>query len=142
MYAAPRHQPKSVVLVSMMPIRTDGVATQCMACREPLRDFLDKYKHEAGLAVHWIWVGPNGRATRPESGGVLPYYTLCDEEAAWQVKTIVNTFYLRGLATHPHNFMFRCVPLLSSLVFCTCRACAAVNCRRATVLKRFCWPSA
>ena len=42
------------------------------------------------------------------STGVLPHYTLCSEEPAWQVKTIANTYYLQSLATHPHNFIFRC----------------------------------
>eukprot|EP00892_Ulva_mutabilis_P011734 jgi/Ulvmu1/8933/UM005_0024.1 len=72
-----------------------------------IKDFMDAYKHEAGLSVHWVWVGPNGRTARPASGGVLPYYTLCAASADKHVKTIANTFYLSGLDVHPHNFRFR-----------------------------------
>lgn len=84
-------------------------------CRGSLRDFLDDYKHEAALAVHWIWVGPNGRATRPETGGVLPYYVLCGQEADAHVKAIVNSFYLEGVAVHPHNFHYQCEPTATGL---------------------------
>lgn len=61
--------------------------------------------------MHWVWVGPNGRTTRPSSGGVLPFYTLCAAEADRHVKTIANTFFLEGLDVHPHNFRFRSAPL-------------------------------
>jgi hypothetical protein len=82
------------------------------ASRLPLKEYLDKWRREAALAVHWIWVGPNGRVTRPATGGVLPYYRLCSDEPAWQVKTVVNTYYLQGLATHPHNYEYLCAAAL------------------------------
>lgn len=69
---------------------------------------MDAYKHAAGLSVHWVWVGPNGRTRRPDSGGVLPFYTLCEATADKHVKTIANTFFLSGLEVHPHNFRYRC----------------------------------
>lgn len=70
---------------------------------------MDNYKDNAALSVHWIWVGPDGRTTRPDTGGVLPYYTMCSEEADRHVKTIVNTYFLEGVDIHPHNFRYRCV---------------------------------
>lgn len=64
----------------------------------------------SALSVHWIWMGPNGHAARPATGGVLPYYTMCSAEADRHVKTIVNTYFLEGLEIHPHNFHYRYVP--------------------------------
>jgi hypothetical protein len=74
--------------------------------RLDIRSFMDAYKTEPALAVHWIFVGPNGRRYRPVSGGVLPYYTRCADQPDIHVKTIVNTFYLESLAVHPHNFHY------------------------------------
>lgn len=71
---------------------------------------MSAYKHEAGLSVHWVWVGPNGHTVRPASGGVLPFYTLCAASADKHVKTIANTFFIEGLDVHPHNFRFRFAP--------------------------------
>lgn len=84
------------------------LAQRC-TCRQDLHSFLDEYKQQAALSVHWIWVGPNGHASRPATGGVLPYYTLCSSVADPHIKTIVNTFFLESLAVHPHNFHYRCV---------------------------------
>lgn len=72
-----------------------------------LATFMDSYKTYPALSVHWIWVGPDGHAARPATGGVLPYYTLCSAEADRHVKTIVNTYFLEGLEIHPHNFHYR-----------------------------------
>lgn len=58
--------------------------------------------------MHWVIVGPSGRHTRPESGGVLRHYHACEGKARHMVKTIVNTFYVANVASHPHNFEFRC----------------------------------
>lgn len=80
-----------------------------------LKTFLDGYKQHGGVATHWVWVGPNGRATRPMSGGVLPYYGLCADHAESTIKTIVNTFFVESVAVHPHNFHYRCGPCRSAL---------------------------
>lgn len=83
--------------------------TKQYMCRADLPTFMDSYKKYAALSVHWIWVGPDGHATRPETGGVLPYYTMCSEEADRHIKTIVNTYFLDGVEIHPHNFHYMCV---------------------------------
>ena len=62
---------------------------------------------EPGLSVNWIAVGPGGRGNRPQAGGVLPYYKQCVPGADRHVKTIANTWFLDGVALHPHNFHFR-----------------------------------
>ena len=62
---------------------------------------------EPGLSVNWIAVGPGGRGNRPRSGGVLPYYKQCVPDVDRHVKTIANTWFLDGVALHPHNFHFR-----------------------------------
>ena len=79
-------------------------------CRrdQKLPQFLDAYRQEAGLSVHWVLVGPSGRRTRPPGGGVLQHYTQCAGEGRHMVKTIANTFYLANVASHPHNLEFRC----------------------------------
>ena len=79
-------------------------------CRKDLTTFMDSYKKYPALSVHWIWVGPDGHAARPATGGVLPYYTMCSAEPDRHVKTIVNTFFLEGMEIHPHNFHYRFVP--------------------------------
>ena len=108
------HQPSSAS--HSLQIRT-------RACRRPLREFLDGYKHEAALSVHWVWVGPNGRATRPAAGGVLPHYTRCSAQAAPQIKTIANLYFLEGLAVHPHNFHYQYGPrMLCCACVCGCWA--------------------
>lgn len=76
-----------------------------------LKALLDEYRMEAGLSVHWITVGPSGHRFRPEEGGVLTYYDQCIPRPHAAMKTIANTYYLRGIAVHPHNFDFRYVLL-------------------------------
>ena len=73
-----------------------------------IHDFLDEFRDAAGLSVNWVWVGPSGRETRPEGGGVLQHYDQCVPEAEMRFKTIANTWFLQGLTEHPHNFVFRC----------------------------------
>ena len=73
-----------------------------------LKSFLDEYKHEAGLIVNWILMGPSGRETRPSEGGVLASYTQCVTQPDRHLKTIANTFFIDGTALHPHNMEFRC----------------------------------
>lgn len=86
----------------------DAHAADPMEGTEPdLKGFLDQYKMESGLVVNWIMVGPSGRKTRPEEGGVLKYYDQCVSKADRHIKTIANTWFLDGVATHPHNFHFR-----------------------------------
>jgi hypothetical protein len=75
-------------------------------CSAELHDFMDGYKTHPGLSVHWIWVGPDGHVSRPATGGVLPYYTMCSAEADHHIKTIANTYFLDGVDIHPHNFHF------------------------------------
>jgi len=75
-----------------------------------LKALLNDYKEHAGLAVHWVFVGPSGRETRAPTGGVLRDYTLCVREPTERVKTIVNTWFLAGTSVHPHNHAYRCVP--------------------------------
>ena len=58
----------------------------CAWCRVLLHEFLDGYKHDGGLAVHMVLVGPSGRETRPATGGVLPYYSQCGSEPERMVK--------------------------------------------------------
>jgi hypothetical protein len=79
-----------------------------------VKELLEEYKMEAGLSVHWITVGPSGHRMRPPLGGVLQYYDKCIPRPHAAMKTIANTYYLRGVAVHPHNFAFRCVPLALS----------------------------
>ena len=83
---------------------SDGTDTT-LRCRRSLKDLLAGFKTEAGLAVHWVWVGPSGRAARPAAGGVLPHYDQCAAVPSAAIKTFANTYWLQGLATHPHNFV-------------------------------------
>ena len=73
-----------------------------------LKNFLNGFRHHAGLSVSWLMVGPGHRGVRPKEGGVLASYTQCLPEPDRHVKTIANTYYLDGVAVHPHNFHFRC----------------------------------
>lgn len=79
------------------------------ACRTAngLKGLLDRYKMHGGLAMHWIWVGPSERQTRPVGGGVLAHYTMCDPKPARKVKTIANTWFTDGVSVHPHNHEYR-----------------------------------
>lgn len=74
---------------------------------ETLKDLLDDYKEYAGLSVHWVIVGSGGRKTRPAQGGVLQSYRTCAGEGRHIVKTIANTYFLKNVEIHPHNFEFR-----------------------------------
>lgn len=77
---------------------------------------------EAGLSVHWIVVGPSGNRFRPEEGGVLQHYDQCIPEPSTLIKTIVNTYYLRGITVHPHNFEYQCVHALPAHAWAGCDA--------------------
>lgn len=85
-----------------------------MLCRdETLKELLEDFKLYAGLSLHWVLVGPNGREYRPGNGGVLRYYTRCQKRPEPTVKTIANTWFLESADRHPHNLRFKCVaPLL------------------------------
>jgi hypothetical protein len=72
-----------------------------------LKGFFDQFKHAPGLAVNWIAVGPSGRAARPAAGGMLKSYDMCIPKPDGHVKTIANTYFLDGIAMHPHNHHFR-----------------------------------
>lgn len=52
--------------------------------------------------------------TIPDTDGEahLQAYQMCDPNVDTHIKTIANTYYLAGVAVHPHNFHFRCDPLL------------------------------
>jgi Glycosyl transferase family 2 len=76
-----------------------------------VRAFLNEYRATAALAVSWVWVGPSGRQKRAAGGGVLRQYTQCVPKPDGHVKSIVNTWFLDGVAVHPHNFHYRCAPV-------------------------------
>ena len=83
-----------------------------------LKGFLDDYKHSAGLSVSLIVVGPSNRGRRVREGGVLARYRRCIPDADKHVKTIANSYFLKGMSIHPHNFQFRCghdVPLCPAI---------------------------
>lgn len=88
-----------------------------MCRQETLKDLLDDYKYFAGLLTHWVLMGPSGRETRPEAGGVLRDYTLCGQRAEGIGKTIANTHFLRRVDLHPHNFVFWCALSLKRCIF-------------------------
>ena len=82
-------------------------------CRKgvTLKQFLDGFKHEAGLVVHWVLMGSNGRETRPTQGGVLRHYNQCDKDPSVFVKTIANTWFLANHGGNVHNYEYRCVSM-------------------------------
>lgn len=81
-------------------------------CRDVhLKELLDDYKFFAGLAVHWVFVGPSGRRSRPAAGGVLRSYRHCSGVADAAIKTIANSFYVANIARHPHSVEFQCAAL-------------------------------
>ena len=81
----------------------------CVACRnQTLKQVLDDYRFFPGIGVHWIFMGPNQRLTRPDEGGVLRHYTKCQPVAAVTVKMIANMFFVKS-HSGPRNFVFRCV---------------------------------
>jgi hypothetical protein len=53
-------------------------------------------------------VGPSGWLKRPRLGGVLTAYKRCIPAPDRHAKTIADSFFLDGIATHPHDFHFRC----------------------------------
>jgi len=94
-----------------MSVPVEEVArTWLRVCRPQmtLPQFLNRYKYEPALSVHWVLVGPSGQHARPPSGGVLRHYTHCAGEGSHVIKTIANTYYLSNTAGHAHNAEFRC----------------------------------
>lgn len=73
-----------------------------------LKPLLDGYKHAGGLLVHWIMMGGSGRVRRPRGGGALRAYAQCVPQPDARVKIIANTFFLRGLGSHPHSMHTGC----------------------------------
>ena len=86
----------------------ENLPSRCSGEPGALKAFLDERKYEGGISIHWIVVGPSRRRARPAAGGVLRHYRRCDPHVHPAIKTIANTFYLSGLAAHPHNFRYRC----------------------------------
>lgn len=80
--------------------------------RGSLKDVLNDYKDYPGLVVSWVIFGPSGREERPETGGVLRYYTQCDPQPESFFKVVANTFYVDYAGRHPHNVMYKCAPAL------------------------------
>jgi hypothetical protein len=78
--------------------------------RVPLKQFLNDYKHQPALVMHWIIVGPSHQENRPAAGGVLRAYRECDVKPSPVVKSIVNTFFLANMASNPHTFEYRSAP--------------------------------
>lgn len=72
-----------------------------------LKRLLDEFRFFPGLAVHWVTVGPGGRDTRPDAGGVLRHYTRCNPTANANIKIIANTYFIDRAVEHPHNVAFR-----------------------------------
>lgn len=89
-------------------VRNEEHAANPEEDKEPdLKGFLNAYKMEPGLSINWIMVGPSLRKRRPEAGGVLNFYKRCVPVPDRHIKTIANTWFLDGVALHPHNFHFR-----------------------------------
>lgn len=88
----------------------------CRPKKKDLKGFLDQYKAEAGLSIHWVLMGPSGQETRPPEGGVLRTYQRCNPNPNWIIKTIANMYFVTGVTNHPHNFPYRCAasPLLQT----------------------------
>ena len=72
-----------------------------------MKEFLDDYRHQPALVMHWVIVGPSHQASRPGEGGVLRAYRECQSRPAKVVKSIVNTFLLANMASNPHTFEYR-----------------------------------
>lgn len=73
-----------------------------------LKEFLNDYKNEPGLVLHWVIVGPSHQENRPQEGGVLRAYRECQLQPSPVVKSIANTFMLANMASNPHTFEYRC----------------------------------
>ena len=89
-----------------------GAQAHAHACRKDttLKQFLDGFKTEPGLALNWVLVGPSGQADRPPGGGVLRAYTSCVKAGDKVVKSIANTYYLANIGSNPHVFEYRRAP--------------------------------
>jgi hypothetical protein len=75
---------------------------------DSLKELLNDYKLHAGLSIGWVMFGPSGRKTRPSKGGALKDYYKCYVPQQGEFKTIANSYFLKGLTIHPHNFVYRC----------------------------------
>lgn len=73
-----------------------------------LKQFLDGFKHEAAVVMHWVLMGSSGHDHRPEHGGVLRHYSHCHSDPSDRVKTIANTWFLANHAGQVHNYEYRC----------------------------------
>jgi hypothetical protein len=106
---------QSVCGAEVLRSRT-GALVQYLVLRKPaaggpaptLKEFMNRYRSYAGLSVSWLVVGPGKRGRRARRGGVLTSYTQCIPAADRHVKTIANSYFIDGVAIHPHNFHFRC----------------------------------
>jgi hypothetical protein len=80
-----------------------------MLCRKDvtIKKFLDDFKHQPALVMHWVIVGPSHQEHRPVEGGVLRAYRECSTKPSPVVKSIVNTFFLANMAANPHTFEYR-----------------------------------
>ena len=88
---------------------------QGLLCRSnsSLKEFLDGFKHQAGVTIHWVLMGSSGQETRPERGGVLRHYQRCRKPPSDRVKTIANSWFLTNHAGQVHNFEYRWDSILS-----------------------------
>ena len=82
------------------------------ACRNgtTLKQYLDGFRDEVALAMHWVMVGPSGQDRRPRRGGALRTYTECDHKPSAYVKSIANSWFLSNVAGNPHVFEYRRAP--------------------------------
>ena len=67
---------------------------------------LKEFENEAGLAVHWMMMGANGRLNRPIEGGMLRHYTECNPVPEPSTKIIANLYHMKGLSINPHTVRF------------------------------------
>lgn len=88
-------------------LRGEHAADPSTGSPPDLKGFMDMYKMETGLSINWVVAGPSGIKKRPKEGGVMSHYTQCVSKPDRHVKTIANTWFLEGVANHPHNFHFR-----------------------------------
>lgn len=105
-----------VLSILVFVVRMDDGESGCGCCREgvTLKEFLDGFRHEAALLMHWVVVGPSHRGTRPATGGVLRAYRSCRLFPSPVVKSITNTFKLANICGSPHTFEHRsaaCLPV-------------------------------
>ena len=81
-----------------------------------LQSYLDKFKNEPALVVHWIMVGPSHRDHRAPEGGALRHYRECNKRPNAVFKSIANTWFLANTCGSPHTFEYRCAPRASLAV--------------------------